>query len=117
MLAPVPDCAKGPTDPFGLRAAQPSDDLDNVRLFFTEAVEEITGSRRANYRLTEGTRVITAAIDTLDPAAVTLGVTGLEPGRQYKVTVSGVTSATGHEIAKTADSATFTTPDQPPTQA
>lgn len=117
MLAPVPDCAKGPSDPFGLRSAQASDDLDNVSLIFTEMVEEITGSRKSNYKLTHGARVVSAAIDRLDPTVVSLGVTGLKPGRQYQVTVSNVVSATGHEIAKDANSATFTTPDEPATQA
>lgn len=117
MLAPVPDCAKGPRDPFGLRSAQSSDDLYTVTLTFTEAVEEISGTRKANYKITPGARVISAAIDRLDETVVNLGVTGLEPGTQYQVKVSNVMSATDQPIAKDADSATFTTPDEPVAQS
>jgi len=109
-LAPVPECAAGPRDPFGLRDAVAAADLDTVTLSFTEMVEEITATRRANYKLSGEARVISAAIEPDDPAAVTLGVAGLEAGTSYRVTVTNVQSATGRTLDKDTGTATFTTP-------
>jgi hypothetical protein len=113
MLAPVPECARGDRDPFGLRAAIAADDLDSVTLFFTEMVEEITGSRKANYKLTGGARVVSAAVEVTDPAAVRLGVARFEPDTEYTVTASNVTSATGRPLAGDATTAQFRTGPAP----
>jgi hypothetical protein len=111
-LARVPECARGPRDPFGLREAVAAADLDTVTVFFTEMVEEITATRRANYKLSRQARVISAAVEVDDPAAVTLGVTGLEPGTSYHLTVTHVQSATGRILDGDAGTTTFTTPTE-----
>jgi hypothetical protein len=113
MLAEVPECARGHRDPFGLREAVAAEDLDSVTLFFTEMVEEITGSRKANYKLSGGARVVSAAVERTDPAAVKLGVARLEAESEYTVTVSNVTSVTGRSLADDANKATFTTGPAP----
>lgn len=113
MLAPVPECAHGNRESFKLSQAVAGIDRDSVTLFFTEIVEDVTGSRKANYKFSAGARVVSAAVDFTDPKSVVLGATGLEPGTEYTVTVKNVVSADGRSLARNGNTATFDTDDDP----
>jgi hypothetical protein len=110
MLAPVPECARGHRDPFGLREAVCNDELDSVTLFFTEFVEDISATRKSNYKLGKGVTVVSAVVTRADPAAVQLAVTGLRPDAEYTVTVSNVRSATDRPLGEGENTAVFRTP-------
>ena len=89
-------------------------DATHVNVLFSEAMDPTTADTAANY-VPAPSVTVSAAVLQADAKTVWLTTAAQALSTSYTVTVTGVTEAGGVAIGSTGNTATWTTPNPPPT--
>ena len=76
--------------PFDTKSAVSVGDPTKIKITFDRPLDQASAETAANYAVTNGINVISAALNPMDPREVTLTVNPMTPNANYRVTVSNV---------------------------